>query len=113
MTILTDREIEYALNIQDLIERRGFDHLAKTEFDAGYVSQKEMYNAFQFLKQENWALADKLIEEDAKLVANLNEISAAADKPGRLNQKRTIKSDLQRRIRNNFSTSEISLELAI
>ena len=59
------------------------------------------------MKQENWALADKLIEEDAKLVANLNEVSAAADKPDRLNQKRTIKSDLQRRIRNNFSTSEI------
>ena len=107
MTILTDREIEYALNIQDLIERRGFNHLAKTEFDAGCVSQKEMYNAFKFLKRENWALADKLIEEDAKLVANLNEVSAAADKPDRLNQKRTIKSDLQRRIRNNFSTSEI------
>lgn len=106
MIILTDRESEYALRLMELIERRGFSQLAKIEFDAGCVSQNEMYKVFQFLKQENWAFADKLIEEDAKLVAELKELAAAA-KPGRQSGQRMTKSDLQRRIRNNFSTSEI------
>ena len=106
MLTLTDNEIEYAVNIQDLIARRGFEHLAQTEFEAGCLSQNEMYKVFQFLKQEGWALADKLIEEDAKLVANLNE-TAPADVADRKSPKRTVKADLQRRIRNNFSTSEI------
>jgi len=104
MLTLTDKEIEYAINIQELIERRGFDNLAKTEFEAGYLSQNEMYKVFQYLKQEGWELADALIATDARLVAEL----AAGVEPDRKTAKRSsTKADLKRRIRNNFSTSEI------
>lgn len=104
MLTLTDKEIEYAVNIQELIERRGFDNLAKTEFEAGYLSQNEMYKVFKYLKQEGWELADALIAADARLVAEL----AAGVEPDRKTVKRSsTKADLKRRIRNNFSTSEI------
>lgn len=104
MLTLTDKEIEYALNIQELIERRGFDNLAKTEFEAGYLSQNEIYKVFKYLKQEGWELADALIAADARLVAEL----AAGVEPDRKTAKRSsTKADLKRRIRNNFSTSEI------
>ena len=104
MLTLTDKETEYAINIQDLIEKRGFDNLAKTEFDAGYLSQNEMYKVFKYLKQEGWELADALIAADARLVAEL----AAGVEPDRKTTKRSsTKADLKRRIRNNFSTSEI------
>ena len=104
MLTLTDKEIEYAVNIQELIERRGFDNLAKTEFEAGYLSQNEMYKVFKYLKQEGWELADALIAADARLVAEL----AAGVEPDRKTAKRSsTKADLKRRIRNNFSTSEI------
>lgn len=104
MLTLTDKEIEYAVNIQELIERRGFDNLAKTEFEAGYLSQNEMYKVFKYLKQEGWELADALIAADARLVAEL----AASVEPDRKTAKRSsTKADLKRRIRNNFSTSEI------
>lgn len=104
MLTLTDKEIEYAVNIQELIERRGFDNLAKTEFEAGYLSQNEMYKVFKYLKQEGWELADALIAADARLVAEL----AAGVEPDRKTTKRSsAKADLKRRIRNNFSTSEI------
>ena len=104
MLTLTDKEIEYAVNIQELIERRGFDNLAKTEFEAGYLSQNEMYKVFKYLKQEGWELADALIAADAHLVAEL----AASVEPDRKTAKRSsTKADLKRRIRNNFSTSEI------
>ena len=104
MLTLTDKEIEYAVNIQELIERRGFDNLAKTEFEAGYLSQNEMYKVFKYLKQEGWELADALIAADARLVAEL----AAGVEPDRKTTKRSsTKADLKRRIRNNFSTSEI------
>lgn len=104
MLTLTDKEIEYAVNIQELIERRGFDNLAKTEFEAGYLSQNEMYKVFKYLKQEGWKLADALIAADACLVAEL----AASVEPDRKTAKRSsTKADLKRRIRNNFSTSEI------
>ena len=104
MLTLTDKEIEYAINIQELIERRGFDNLAKTEFEAGYLSQNEMYKVFKYLKQEGWELADALIAADARLVAEL----AVGVEPDRKTTKRSsTKADLKRRIRNNFSTSEI------
>ena len=104
MLTLTDKEIEYAVNIQELIEQRGFDNLAKTEFEAGYLSQNEMYRVFKYLKQEGWELADALIAADARLVAEL----AASVEPDRKTTKRSsTKADLKRRIRNNFSTSEI------
>ena len=104
MLTLTGKEIEYAVNIQELIERRGFDNLAKTEFEAGYLSQNEMYKVFKYLKQEGWELADALIAADARLVAEL----AAGVEPDRKTVKRSsTKADLKRRIRNNFSTSEI------
>ena len=104
MLTLTDKEIEYAINIQELIERRGFDNLAKTEFEAGYLSQNEMYKVFQYLKQEGWELADALIAADARLIAEL----AAGVEPDRKTTKRSsTKADLKRKIRNNFSTSEI------
>ena len=104
MLTLTDKEIEYAVNIQELIEQRGFDNLAKTEFEAGYLSQNEMYRVFKYLKQEGWELADALIAADARLVAEL----AAGVEPDRKTTKRSsTKADLKRRIRNNFSTSEI------
>ena len=104
MLTLTDKEIEYAVNIQELIEQRGFDNLAKTEFEAGYLSQNEMYRVFKHLKQEGWELADALIAADARLVAEL----AAGVEPDRKTTKRSsTKADLKRRIRNNFSTSEI------
>ena len=104
MLTLTDKEIEYAVNIQELIERRGFDNLAKTEFEAGYLSQNEMYKVFKYLKQEGWELADALIAADARLVAEL----ATGVEPDRKTVKRSsTKADLKRRIRNNFSTSEI------
>ena len=104
MLTLTDKEIEYAVNIQELIEQRGFDNLAKTEFEAGYLSQNEMYRVFKYLKQEGWELADALIAADARLVAEL----AAGVEPDRKTAKRSsTKADLKRRIRNNFSTSEI------
>lgn len=104
MLTLTDKEIEYAVNIQELIEQRGFDNLAKTEFEAGYLSQNEMYKVFKYLKQEGWELADALIAADARLVAEL----AASVEPDRKTAKRSsTKADLKRRIRNNFSTSEI------
>ena len=104
MLTLTDKEIEYAVNIQELIEQRGFDNLAKTEFEAGYLSQNEMYKVFKYLKQEGWELANALIAADARLVEEL----AAGVEPDRKTTKRSsTKADLKRRIRNNFSTSEI------
>lgn len=104
MLTLTDKEIEYALNIQELIERRGFDNLAKTEFEAGYLSQNEMYKVFKYLKQEGWELADALIAADARLVA---ELAAGVEPDQKTIKRSSTKADLKRRIRNNFSTSEI------
>ena len=104
MLTLTDKEIEYAVNIQELIERRGFDNLAKTEFEAGYLSQNEMYKVFKHLKQEGWELADALIAADARLVA---ELAASVEPDRKIAKRSSTKADLKRRIRNNFSTSEI------
>jgi len=104
MLTLTDKETEYAINIQDLIEKRGFDNLAKTEFDAGYLSQNEMYKVFKYLKQEGWELADALIAADARLVA---ELAIGVESDQKTTKRSSTKADLKRRIRNNFSTSEI------
>lgn len=104
MLTLTDKEIEYAINIQELIERRGFNNLAKTEFEAGYLSQNEMYKVFQYLKQEGWELADALIAADARLVA---ELAAGVESDRKTTKRSSTKADLKHRIRNNFSTSEI------
>ena len=104
MLTLTDKETEYAINIQDLIEKRGFDNLAKTEFDAGYLSQNEMYKVFKYLKQEGWELADALIAADARLVA---ELAIGVESDRKITKRSSTKADLKRRIRNNFSTSEI------
>ena len=104
MLTLTDKETEYAINIQDLIEKRGFDNLAKTEFDAGYLSQNEMYKVFKYLKQEGWELADALIAADARLVA---ELAVGVESDRKTTKRSSTKADLKRRIRNNFSTSEI------
>lgn len=107
MITLTDRETKYAIKIQDLIEKRGFNNLVDTEFDAGCLSQNEMHRVFQYLKQEGWELADELIAADALLVAEL------AINPEPHPQKTTrrsngpTKADFKRRIRNNFSTAEI------
>lgn len=102
MITLNDKELKYAINIKQLIEKRGFNQLAKTEFDAGFLSQDDMYKVFKYLKQQGWSLADKLIEEDSKLLAELLK-----EKPEVIKEKTVLKTDLQRRIRNNFSTSEI------
>lgn len=104
MLTLTNKEIEYAVNIQELIERRGFDNLAKTEFEAGYISQNEMYKVFQYLKQEGWEFADALIAADACLVA---ELAIDVEPDQKTTKRSSTKADLKRRIRNNFSTSEI------
>jgi hypothetical protein len=104
MLTLTDKETEYAINIQDLIEKRGFDNLAKTEFDAGYLSQNEMYKVFKYLKQEGWELADALIAADARLIA---ELAIGVESDRKITKRSSTKADLKRRIRNNFSTSEI------
>lgn len=105
MLTLNDRENEYAINIKHLIEQRGFSQLAKTEFDAGFLSENEMLKVFQYLKQEGWELADELIAADARLVAELTSNFNLDQKKSK--SKTTTKADLMRRIRNNFSTSEI------
>ena len=105
MLTLNDKENEYAINIKHLIEQRGFSQLAKTEFDAGFLSENEMLKVFQYLKQEGWELADELIAADACLVAELTSNFNLDQKKSK--SKTITKADLMRRIRNNFSTSEI------
>lgn len=105
MLTLNDKENEYAINIKHLIEQRGFSQLAKTEFDAGFLSENEMLKVFQYLKQEGWELADELIAADARLVAELTSNFNLDQKKSK--SKTITKADLMRRIRNNFSTSEI------
>jgi hypothetical protein len=105
MLTLNDKENEYAINIKHLIEQRGFSQLAKTEFDAGFLSENEMLKVFQYLKQEGWELADELIAADAHLVAELTSNFNLDQKKSK--SKTITKADLMRRIRNNFSTSEI------
>ena len=104
MLTLSDKENKYATNIKRLVEQRGFSQLAKTEFDAGFLSENEMYKVFNYLKQEGWAFADKLIEEDAKLIT---ELLKQKDPEVKSSKQSISKIDLHRRIRNNFSTSEI------
>lgn len=105
MLTLNDKENEYAINIKHLIEQRGFSQLAKTEFDAGFLSENEMLKVFQYLKQEGWELADELIAADTRLVAELTSNFNLDQKKSK--SKTITKADLMRRIRNNFSTSEI------
>lgn len=105
MITLTDREIKYAIKIQDLIEKRGFNNLVDTEFDAGCLSQNEMHRVFQYLKQEGWELADELIAADARLVAEL--AVNPEPHPQKTRKRGPTKADFKRRIRNNFSTAEI------
>jgi len=105
MLTLNDKENEYAINIKYLIEQRSFSQLAKTEFDAGFLSENEMLKVFQYLKQEGWELADELIAADARLVEELTSNFNLDQKKSK--SKTITKADLMRRIRNNFSTSEI------
>lgn len=103
MITLTDKEIEYAINIQDLIEKRGFSNLAKTEIDAGFVSQNSMYKVFQYLKEDGWEYADQLIASDATLLA---ELEKTFDEPIKKRQKTKIDANLNRRLRNLFTRDD-------
>ena len=98
MITLTDKELIYALTLQELIKKRGFDNLAKTEFDAGLITGNEFNRILKWLKETNWELADELIERDEKIC--VIEIKKSK------REKNIIDAQLMRRLRNVFTPAD-------
>jgi len=102
MLILTDKESKYAEKLKKLIEKRGFENLAKTEFDAGLLTGNEFKRVLQWLKETGWPLAEKLIRQD-QIVLNTPEPERKSRR-----EKNLIDAALMRRLRNVFTRSEFA-----
>ena len=102
MLILTDRESKYAANLKKLIEKRGFENLAKTEFDAGLITGNEFNRVLQWLKETDWSHIDELIQKDQEI------ISAPEPERKSRREKNLIDAKLMRRLRNVFTRAEFA-----
>lgn len=102
MLILTDKESKYAEKLKKLIEKRGFENLAKTEFDAGLLTGNEFKRVLQWLKETGWPLAEELIQQD-QIVLNTPEPERKSRR-----EKNLIDAALMRRLRNVFTRSEFA-----
>jgi len=102
MLILTDKESKYAEKLKKLIEKRGFENLAKTEFDAGLLTGNEFKRVLQWLKETGWPLAEELIRQD-QIVLNTPEPERKSRR-----EKNLIDAALMRRLRNVFTRSEFA-----
>lgn len=100
MLILTDRESKYAANLKKLIEKRGFENLAKTEFDAGLITGNEFNRVLQWLKETDWSHIDELIQKDQEV------INAPEPERKSRREKNLIDAKLMRRLRNVFTRAE-------
>lgn len=100
MITLTDKELLYALNLQELIQKRGFDNLAKTEFEAGFITGAEFNRVLQWLKETNWELIDELVEKD-KEILTMTEPERKSKR-----EKNIIDAKLMRRLRNVFTPGD-------
>lgn len=104
---LNDKELEYAINFQDLIERHGISQLAKDEFQAGSISQRSFQRVLAYLRQEGWEYAETVMIADYELVQNSSlyldpELKSLNKKP-----KISLDKPLNRRLRNIFTQQEI------
>ncbi len=102
MLILTDRESKYAANLKKLIEKRGFENLAKTEFDAGLITGNEFNRVLQWLKETDWSHIDELIHRDKEV------INAPEPERKSRREKNLIDAKLMRRLRNVFTRAEFA-----
>ena len=102
MLILTDRESKYAANFKKLIEKRGFENLAKTEFDAGLITGNEFNRVLQWLKETGWSHIDELIQKDQEV------INAPEPERKSRREKNLIDAKLMRRLRNVFTRAEFA-----
>ena len=102
MLILTDRESKYAANLKKLIEKRGFENLAKTEFDAGLITGNEFNRVLQWLKETDWSHIDELIQKDQEV------INAPEPERKSRREKNLIDAKLMRRLRNVFTRAEFA-----
>jgi hypothetical protein len=102
MLILTDRESKYAANLKKLIEKRGFENLAKTEFDAGLITGNEFNRVLQWLKETDWSHIDELIQKDQEV------INAPEPERKSRREKNLIDAKLMRRLRNVFTRAEFT-----
>lgn len=102
MLILTDKESKYAEKLKKLIKKRGFENLAKTEFDAGLLTGNEFKRVLQWLKETEWPLAEELIRQD-QIVLNTPEPERKSRR-----EKKLIDAALMRRLRNVFTRSEFA-----
>lgn len=102
MLILTDRESKYAANLKKLIEKRGFENLAKTEFDAGLITGNEFNRVLQWLKETGWSHVDELIQKDQEV------INAPEPERKSRREKNLIDAKLMRRLRNVFTRAEFA-----
>lgn len=102
MLILTDRESKYAANLKKLIEKRGFENLAKTEFDAGLITGNEFNRVLQWLKETDWNHIDELIQKDQEV------INAPEPERKSRREKNLIDAKLMRRLRNVFTRAEFA-----
>ena len=102
MLILTDRESKYAANLKKLIEKRGFENLAKTEFDAGLITGNEFNRVLQWLKETEWSHVDELIQKDQEV------INAPEPERKSRREKNLIDAKLMRRLRNVFTRAEFA-----
>ena len=102
MLILTDRESKYVANLKKLIEKRGFENLAKTEFDAGLITGNEFNRVLQWLKETDWSHIDELIQKDQEV------INAPEPERKSRREKNLIDAKLMRRLRNVFTRTEFA-----
>lgn len=102
MLILTDKESRYAANLKKLIEKRGFENLAKTEFDAGLITGNEFNRVLQWLKETDWSHIDELIQKDQEV------INAPEPERKSRREKNLIDAKLMRRLRNVFTRAEFA-----
>lgn len=102
MLTLTDKEKKYVANLKKLIEKRGFENLAKTEFEAGLITGNEFNRILQWLKETNWTYIDELIEKDQEI------LNAPEPERKSRREKNLIDAKLMRRLRNVFTRAEFA-----
>jgi len=105
MITLTDNELEYALNFQDLIERNGINDLLRIECHAGPISENSFKRVLEYLKQDGWSYIDAVIKADQTLLEELPNCLDVAEEE--LPQKKISDKILNRRLRNIFTQQEI------
>ena len=105
MITLTDNELEYALNFQDLIERNGISNLLKIECHAGAISENSFKRVLEYLRQDGWSYIDAVIKADQILLEELPNCLDATEEE--LLQKKISDKVLNRRLRNIFTQQEI------